>query len=74
MFYFEYLLFSVLYDQMTSKPFETIMINMWFENQQQMQQITAFPINLNSKFEKVMFCINVTQSVNVLSGAYPISA
>ena len=32
--YFEYLLFSVLYDQMTSKPFEMIMINMWFENPQ----------------------------------------
>ena len=54
---FEYLLFSVLYDQMTSKPFETIMINMWFENPQKMQQITAFLINLNLKFERSCFVL-----------------
>ena len=57
MCYFEYLLFSVLYDQMTSKSFETIMINMWFENQQKMQQITAFLINLNLLFERSCFVL-----------------
>ena len=56
MCYFEYLLFSVLYDQMTSKPFEMIiMINMWYESQQKMQQITAFLINLN--FERSCFVL-----------------
>ena len=57
MCYFEYLLFSVLYDQLTSKPFEAIMINMLFENQQKMQQITAFLINLNLKFERSCFVL-----------------
>ena len=42
MCYFEYLLFSVLYDQMTSNPFETIMINMWFENQQKCNRLLLF--------------------------------
>ena len=57
MCYFEYLLFSVLYDQMTSKTFETIMINMLFENQQKMQQIAAFLISLNLKFERSCFVL-----------------
>ena len=57
MCYFEYLLFSVLYDQMTSKSFETIMINMWFENQQKIQQITALLINLNLMFERSCFVL-----------------
>ena len=57
MCYFEYILFSVLYDQMTSKSVETIMINMWFENQQKMQQITAFLINLNLLFERSCFVL-----------------
>ena len=74
MCYFEYLHFSVLYDQMTSKTFETIMINMLFENQRKMQQIAAFLISLNLKVRKLMFRINATQYVNVLRGAYPTSA
>ena len=57
MCYFEYHLFSVLYDHMTSEPFETIMINMLFENQRKMQQVTAFLINLNIKFERSCFVL-----------------
>ena len=68
-FFLKYLLFSELYDQMTSETFETIMINMWFENQQK-----YILINLKSKVRKVMFRINFTQYVNVLRGAYPTSA
>ena len=57
MCYFEYYLLSVLYDQMTSTPCVTIMINMLFENQRKMQQITAFLINLNLKFEMSCFVL-----------------
>ena len=59
MCYFEHLLFNVLYDKMTSKPFETIMINMWFENQQKMRQITAFLINLDLKFKRPGFVLTL---------------
>ena len=49
---------SVLYDQMTSKPFEKKIIKksiMSFKNQQHMQQIVPFLKNLNTKFERPFF-------------------
>ena len=48
---------SVLYDQMTSKPFETkiIKVNHVVENQQNMQHIVHFLMNLDTKFERPFF-------------------
>ena len=42
---------------MTSKALRNDNDNMWFENQQKMQQITAFLINLKFKFERSCFVL-----------------
>ena len=41
--------------------------------QQQIQQIIHVLVHLITKFERSFFCVNVTQIVNVLRGAYPTS-
>ena len=65
---------SWLYAPMTPKLFKTNKMNnqtCWFKIQQHIEQIIHFLMHLITKFENAIFCVNVTQNVKVLRGAYP---